>query len=125
MSIYEDWLQAKRDEQQAQKLRRELEDQMAEALGLDPQYEGTVNFQPDGWKVKVQSRLNRRIDGDKLQEIAAENGLMDHLSSLFRWKPEIQAKAWKAASPAITEPLLDAITTTPGRPTFTITPNED
>ena len=33
----------------------------------------------------------------ELQEIAAEHGLEAHLSMLFRWKPEIDARAWKAA----------------------------
>jgi hypothetical protein len=69
----------------------------------------------------VEGRINRKVDADKLQAIAAEAGLTEHLSSLFRWKPEIAMSAWKAASPNITTPLLDAITATPGRPSFTIT----
>jgi hypothetical protein len=83
--------------------------------------EGTLNFDADTYKVKIEGRINRKINADKLQELAAENGLSDHLASLFRWKPEINAFAWKAAKPEITTPLLDAITATPGRPSFTIT----
>jgi hypothetical protein len=83
--------------------------------------EGTLNFDADTFKVKIEGRINRKINADKLQELAAENGLSDHLASLFRWKPEINAFAWKAAKPEITTPLLDAITATPGRPSFTIT----
>jgi hypothetical protein len=83
--------------------------------------EGTLNFDADTYKVKIEGRINRKINADKLQELAAEHGLSEHLASLFRWKPEINAFAWKAAKPEITTPLLDAITATPGRPSFTIT----
>jgi hypothetical protein len=64
------------------------------------------------------------VDSEKLQELAAEAGLTDHLSTLFRWKPEIEMKAWKATDPSITSALADAITVTPGRPSFTITIKE-
>jgi hypothetical protein len=53
--------------------------------------------------------------------LAAEAGLSDHLGSLFRWKPEINATAWKQADNSITNPLLGAITSTPGRTSFSIT----
>jgi hypothetical protein len=65
--------------------------------------------------------MNRKVDADKLQELAAEHGLSEHLGSLFRWSADINAAAWKAAAPTITAPLLGAITTTPGRPSFSIT----
>ena len=64
--------------------------------------------------------MNRKVDSDKLQELAAENGLTEHLSTLFRWKPDIDAKAWKAADESITRPLMGAITTTPSRASFVI-----
>jgi len=65
--------------------------------------------------------LNRKIDSGKLQDLAAEHGLSDHLSTLFRWKPELDMKSWRNADESITKPLLDAITTTPSRPSFAIT----
>jgi hypothetical protein len=83
--------------------------------------EGSSYFEDEGFHIKIEGRINRRVNADKLQELAAENGLSEHLASLFRWKPEINAIAWKAAKPEITKPLLDAITATPGRPSFTIT----
>ena len=55
-----------------------------------------------------------------LSKLAAEHGLTEHLSALFRWSADINAAAWKAASEAITAPLLGAITTTAGRPSFSI-----
>jgi hypothetical protein len=120
-SIYQQWLNAKAIETAATKTRRDLEDAMVKTFGVAETLEGTLNFDADTFKVKIEGRINRKINADKLQELAAENGLSDHLASLFRWKPEINAFAWKAAKPEITTPLLDAITATPGRPSFTIT----
>ena len=45
--------------------------------------EGTFNSEAPGYKVKIVGRMNRKIDGDKIQEIAAEHGLSDHLATLF------------------------------------------
>ena len=120
-SIYQQWLNAKAAETAAIKTRRDLEDAMVKSLGIAENLDGTVNVDADTYKVKIEGRINRKINADKLQELAAENGLTEHLASLFRWKPEINAIAWKAAKPEITSPLLDAITATPGRPSFTIT----
>jgi hypothetical protein len=124
VSIYQQWLNAKAIETAAIKTRRDLEDAMVKSLGIAENLDGTVNVDADTYKVKIEGRINRKINADKLQELAAENGLTEHLASLFRWKPEINAAAWKAAKPEITSPLLDAITATPGRPSFTIT-NKD
>ena len=122
--IYQQWLNAKAIEEAAIKTRRDLEDAMAVELALPANLDGTSNFDCDGYAVKIVGRINRKIDSDKLQSLAAEHGLADHLPSLFRWKPEINATAWKAAAATITEPLLDAITSTPGRPTFNISKKE-
>ena len=124
VSIYQQWLNAKAIETAAIKTRRDLEDAMVKSLGIAENLDGTVNVDADAYKIKIEGRINRKINADKLQELAAENGLTEHLASLFRWKPEINAAAWKAAKPEITSPLLDAITATPGRPSFTIT-NKD
>lgn len=121
VSIYQQWLNAKAIETAAIKTRRDLEDAMVKSLGIAENLDGTVNVDADTYKVKIEGRINRKINADKLQELAVENGLSEHLASLFRWKPEINAAAWKAAKPEITSPLLDAITATPGRPSFTIT----
>jgi hypothetical protein len=119
--IYQQWLNAKAVEEAAIKTRRDLEDAIAFELALPANLDGTSNFDRDGYAVKVIGRINRKIDSDKLQALAAEHGLGDHLPSLFRWKPEINATAWKSAAATITAPLLDAITSTPGRPSFIIT----
>lgn len=125
MSLFEDWLTAKSEEAAAVSRRREIEDALVETLRVDTTSEGTSTTKVDGYKVRVTTRLGRKVDGDLLQEIAAEHGLSDHLPELFRWKPEVSIKAWKNADESITRPLLGAITTTPGRPGFQITREED
>jgi hypothetical protein len=120
-TLYQQWLDAKKMETAAVKDRRELEDSMVKEFALPKDLEGTVNHEVGGYKIKMEGRINKKVDSDKLQMLAAEAGLSEHLSSLFRWKPEINVKAWDAAADAVTRPLLDAITSTPGRPTFTIT----
>jgi hypothetical protein len=59
--------------------------------------------------VKIAGRIDRKVDSDKLQELAAEHGLTDHLSRLFRWKPEISMALWKAADESITQPLAPVL----------------
>ena len=121
MSLYQQWIDAKEAEKAAIDLRRVLEDELVAELGISKTLDGTQNIEADGYKVKVIGRLDRKVNSDKLQDLAAEHGLTQHLSSLFRWKPEVNASAWKSADPLITAPLQDAITTTNGRPSFTIT----
>ena len=119
--LYQQWIDAKAAEAKAIKDRRAIEDMMVKAFEIPENFEGTKNIEVETYKVKIEGRINRKVNADKLQELAAEHGLTDHLSSLFRWKPEIAMTAWKAADKAITTPLLDAITATAGRPSFTIT----
>jgi hypothetical protein len=121
MTLYQRWLDAKKLEAAAVADRRELEDQMVAEFAVPKDLDGTMKHELDGYVIKIEGRINKKVDADKLQVLAAETGLSEHLSSLFRWKPEINAKAWNAASEAVTQPLLGAITSTPGRPTFTIT----
>ena len=121
MNLYQLWILSKDAEKTAIENRRNIEDQLVAALGIAKTLDGTQNIETEGYKVKVVGRLDRKVNADKLQDLAAEHGLTQHLSSLFRWKPEVNASAWKSADPLITAPLQDAITTSNGRPSFTIT----
>lgn len=123
--LAEFWLELKEAEKQATEKRRECEDKLLSLLGVPESLDGTQNFDlSDGFKIKVIGRMTRKVDSDKLQELAAEHGLTEHLSSLFRWSAEINTAVWKASAENITNPLLDAITTKAGRPSFTITKEE-
>jgi len=120
-TLCDQWMQAKAEEAAAIAQRRALEDRLKSLIGIPETLEGSETIKPDGFVIKIEGRINRKVDGDKLQTIAAENGLLDHLPSLFRWTPEINMKVWKGTDPAITTPLLGAITSKSGRPSFTIT----
>ena len=115
------WMQYKADEEKAQTERRKIEDQMVKLLAIPENFESTETAEPEGFVVKIAGRIDRKVDGDKVQELAAEFGLGEHLAKLFRWKPEINMTAWKAADATITGPLAGAITAKPGRPSFKIT----
>lgn len=124
MSIYQDWIDAKEAERLAVEKRRDIEDQLIKQYQISEADEGSKSIKEAGYVVKVVCRMNRTIDAEALQEIAAESGLTNHLGELFRWKPEINAKAWKEADEGITAPLLAAITTKQGRPSFSIELND-
>ena len=116
-----EWSAAKLAEGLAVEARRTIEDRLVELLAIPEGKEGTTNAATEqGYAIKVVGRLNRKINTDRLQELATEHGLTEHLSSLFRWSADINAAAWKAAAQTITAPLLGAITTTAGRPSFSI-----
>ena len=121
MNKYQKWIDAKEAEKTAIDLRRSLEDEMVMDFDISKGLDGTQNIDVDGYKVKIVGRLDRKVNSDILQDLAAEHGLTEHLTTLFRWKPEVSVAAFKSADVLITGPLLGAITTTPGRPSFTIT----
>jgi len=115
-----EWLEAKEAERVAVEKRRDLEDSMRKVASIRDDTEGTETLALEGFRVKVVGRIDRKVDADKVQELAAEAGLTDHLATLFRWKPEINMAIWKASDERITRPLAGAITAKPGRPSFTI-----
>ena len=123
-SLSADWLRFKIDEEKATTERRKIEDQMVKLLAIPDNFEGTETAEPEGFVVKVSGRIDRKVDLNKLQELALESGLSDQLPNLFRWKPEVNMAAWKAADKSITQLLAGAITAKPGRSTFKITIKE-
>jgi len=119
--LLQEWIDAKEGEKAAQEWRRSIEDQLLEAIVVPDDLEGVINpTVSEQYKIKITGRMTRKVDSDRIQEIAAENGITDQLSVLFRWKPEINMAVWKATNPSVTDLLLDGITTKPGRPSFTI-----
>ena len=118
------WLRAKQQEKDATEDRRLVEDQIKKLAQISDQLDSTESVGSDGFTIKVEGRIDRKVDSEKLQMLATESGLTDHLSTLFRWKPEINMAVWKAADESITGPLAGAITAKPGRPSFKIIPKE-
>lgn len=119
-----EWLVHKTAEEQAVVERRKVEDLIVKALALPQAFESTETAEPDGFVVKISGRIDRKVDSEKLQMLATESGLTDHLATLFRWKPELNMTLWKAADETITKHLAGAITAKPGRPSFKITIKE-
>lgn len=118
------WIRAKAAESRAAEERRTIEDELIHLCHIDVNVEDTTRLEHEGIKVKVVGKLTRSVNADKLQEIAAENGITDQLSMLFRWKPEINTAVWKAAPEQVRSILSAAITTKPIRPTFIVTKKE-
>ena len=119
------WLELKHNEEIAVTERRFIEDMLTEALRIEQSLEGVETKEIDGLIIKVTGRIDRKVNSEQVQELAAEHGLSNHLPDLFRWTPAINMTAWKRADKAITEPLLDAITSKAGRPSYKITFNEE
>jgi hypothetical protein len=110
------WREVKEAEREAQERRRDIEDQITAMLAIPADLDGTSTY----GVLKITGRIDRKVDGELLQELARDAGLTDHLSALFRWKPEINKKAWDNADESITKPLAGAITSKPGRPSFAL-----
>lgn len=123
--LYAAWIAAKEAERQATETRRAIEDEILLLTALPSAFEGTKTVKADEYKIKVVGRFNRKVDSKKLQDIAAEHGLINYLPHLFRWSADINKAAWEAADAKITTLLLGAITTTPSRPSFIIAKEKD
>lgn len=115
------WLDAKAREAKATEDRRAIEDQLKSIVNLPDDLDGTETVERDGYTIKMVGRIDRKVNAEQLQELAAEAGLSDHLSSLFRWKPELNVGVWKNTDESITGALAPAITAKPGRASFAIT----
>lgn len=117
------WVAYKEAERISIEKRREIEDQIVARINFPETFEGTENLTDVGsaYAIKIEGRINRSVNAEKLIAIADEEGLETQISALFRWKPEINMTAWKAADQSITKPLSKAITANAGRPSFTIT----
>jgi hypothetical protein len=115
-----EWRVAKQLEQEATLRRRNIEDEIKAAIGFDESREGSEALPFDGGRVVITARLDRKVDAQLARQLAAENHLEDWLDRLFRWKPELELRAWKKAPEYVTQVFAPAITTKPGRATFAL-----
>lgn len=122
--IAAEWAAEKEVERQAVENRRLLEDEMVKIMNVVPNLDGTITNEFDGYVIKITGRVDRKVDADKIQELAAQHGLESHLGTLCRWKPELNITIWKNTDPKITTLLAPAITAKPGRPSFSIAHKE-
>jgi hypothetical protein len=115
-----EWRVAKQLEQEAVHRRRAIEDEIKAAIGFDEGREGSETLPFNGGRVVITARLDRKVDGTLARQLATENHLEDWLDRLFRWKPELELRAWKKAPEYVTQVFAPAITTKPGRATFAL-----
>ena len=115
-----DWIECKATEKAAIDHRREIEDELIRRLEIASDLDGTERRELERHALKIVGRIDRKVDAEMAQELAAEHGIGEYLSTLFRWKPEIILRAWSAAPETVTSALARAITAKPGRPSFSI-----
>jgi hypothetical protein len=115
-----EWIEAKNTELDAVEKRRLIEDEICRLLEVQQGDEGTKKVEAEPFVIKIACRINRKVDADLAQVIAAEHDMQDHLSLLFRWKPELKMSAWDGVGDNVKSVFSRAIISTPGRPSFTI-----
>lgn len=113
------WVSIKEQEKAMTDWRRDIEDQLISRLKLE-NLERNQTKEIEGFKIVANARINKKVDPDLVQEIAHEHGLEAHLNNLFRWKAEINAKAWSKSDPLITGAFEKAVNKEIGRPSFKI-----
>jgi hypothetical protein len=119
------WINAKQAVTEAATSLETVEDQLIQLLNVDLLRDGTTQVIDGDVRIKVTSRPSRTVDDTKLKALAEEHDLKEHLSTLFRWKPEVNLRAWRGADKKIRKSLNDAITLTSARPAFAITITPD
>ena len=124
MNLYEQWMEAKAAETEMTARRRAIEEEIAKSLEVPEDWEGSYTMKDGGFKINVKRAFTRKVDDKRLTALANEFGLQEYLSTLFRWKPEINLKAWKDTEPSVIDKLAQAVTTTPGRVSFKIEEEE-
>lgn len=119
-SLYE----ARQVEAAAKAVRVGLEEELAAAIGVPEDWEGSKTNAVGDFKVKLTRKINVQIDDVRLRELARVNNLTALLDRCFRWKPEIVKKEWGAAPEKEKLILSGALKFTPGKASFNVTPIE-
>ena len=117
-NMYAQWLELKRREDETRALRNALETKMAE--GIPEDWEGSKTWSDGPYKIKASRKFSRKVDPVAVRKIAETYGMTDYIDVLFRWQPEVDARAWKGADETNTKLFNDAITTTPTKVGFSI-----
>ena len=112
---------AKEAEARAKAAREAIERELAAAIGVPETWTGSTTSEICGFKVTCTRRDNVRIDADAVRRIAAESSALEQYSKqVFRWKLEIDKKAWDAAPDDVIKAFSVAVTRTPGKISFAL-----
>lgn len=112
--------EAKAEEAKWKAYRTELEEELADAIRVPDDWEGSKTRKMGEFKVQCRRVMNRRIDGDMLRDIAMEHMLGMVVEQCFRWKPELVKSEWDAETEEHRKIFAPAIITTPGKVSFKI-----
>ena len=115
------WLELKEAERVAADERRKVEDQIRKALKIADDEDGTIKHDSKLFSIKATCTINRKVDDQKLLDLAGAHNMADQLPVLFRWKPSVNLTNWRNAPDNVKNALGAAITSAPGRATFNIT----
>lgn len=111
------WQLAKDAEDAAKDARLTAELQILAILAKPETFKGTCKL--DG--VTVTFGESVKVDAESLNHVVSNLVASDDLpaiQALFRWKPELNAKAWKEAPDHIRNALAVALETKPSKPSF-------
>lgn len=114
--------EAKQAKQTAKNVRTALEAELAQAIGVPDNWEGSKTNAVGEYKVTLTRKMNVKIDATKLRELAIINNITPVLDTCFRWKPEIVKREWDKADDGVRTKLSEALEITPGKASFTVMP---
>lgn len=120
LDIIQDLYQAKQAEANAKAKRIALEHELETAIGIPEDWEGSQTRTVNVYKVKVTKKMNITVDPKKLRDVANTYGLNDRLKTLFRWKPELNKKAWGEAPENERTVFATAMKSSPSKASFNI-----
>ena len=112
--------EAKQTEQAAKNVRTALEAELAQAIGVPEDWEGTKTNAVDKYKVTLTRKMNVKINAIRLRELAIINNITPVLDTCFRWKPELVKREWDKADDGVRTKLSEALEITPGKASFTV-----
>ena len=118
--LIEELYEAKAAEEAAKAKRVQLEADLAKALEVPDQWEGSQTRTVNEYKVCVKRAMNVKIDTVRLDAIIRRDGLEEEAAKSFRWKCELDKKGWNALNPTTQSVFSEAITKTPGKVSITV-----
>lgn len=113
---------AKAAEDEAKAVRVRIEQELASAVGVPEAWTGSRTSDIGAYKVTCKRPEAVKVDADQLVTIFSSLPveLVQLARACFRWKPELDKKAWDRTPDQITEALAPAITRTPGKIGFSL-----
>ncbi|MDI9369887.1 MAG: hypothetical protein QM446_03060, partial [Synergistota bacterium] len=69
-SLYAQWLELKRREDEAKHLRLLVEAEMSQ--GIPDDWEGSKTWEDGQYKIKASRKFNRKVDGARVRDISAQ-----------------------------------------------------